>query len=189
MGPLEKLLCLFSLVLFVTLFSSTINVASASAEEANALFTWKATLQSANDSLLTSWVLPPHDSGSTNAIPCYWFGVSCNLDRSVIRLNLTSSSVNGQLKSLIELALYTNSLSDPIPTSLTNLRKLTRLHLYGNDLSSSIPSEMGNLVNLVELYKDGNYLTGPILSTLGNLNNLIVLQLFTIPYPVPFPKR
>ncbi|KAI8016553.1 MDIS1-interacting receptor like kinase 2 [Camellia lanceoleosa] len=94
MGPLEKLFCLFSLVLFVALFSSTINVASASAEEANAILTRKASLQSANDSLLTSWVLPPHDSGSTNASPCNWFGVSFNLDGSVIRLNLTSSSVN-----------------------------------------------------------------------------------------------
>ncbi|KAI8016552.1 MDIS1-interacting receptor like kinase 2 [Camellia lanceoleosa] len=94
MGLLKKQLCLVSLVLFVTLFSSTINVASASVKEANALITWKATLQSTNHSLLTSWVLPPHDNVSTIAGPCSWFGVTCNFDRSVNRLNLTNSSLN-----------------------------------------------------------------------------------------------
>ncbi|XP_028086894.1 MDIS1-interacting receptor like kinase 2-like [Camellia sinensis] len=130
-------------------------------EATNALLTWKTSLQSTNDSLLTSWVLPPHDSGSTNASPCNLFGVSCNLDGSVIKLNLTSSSFFG-----------------PISISLTNLRNLTHLYLYGNDLFGSIPPEMGNLVNLVKLYMDGNNLTGTIPSTLGNLNNLTMLHLF-----------
>ncbi|KAI8015078.1 putative leucine-rich repeat receptor-like protein kinase [Camellia lanceoleosa] len=112
MGPLEKLLCIFSLVLFVTPFSSTIKVASASAEEANALLTWKTSLQSANDSLLTSWVLPPHDNGSTNASPCNWFGVSCNLDGSIIGLNLTSSSVNGTYGYVAPELAYTMKVTE-----------------------------------------------------------------------------
>ncbi|XP_028070763.1 MDIS1-interacting receptor like kinase 2-like, partial [Camellia sinensis] len=190
MGPLEKLFCLFSLVLFVALFSSTINVASASAEEANAILTRKASLQSADDSLLTSWVLPVHDSGSTNASPCNWFGVSFNLDRSVLRLNLTSSSVNVErLNSSNELVLYTNSLLGPIPTSLSNLRNLTRPYLYGNDLYGSIPPEMGNLVNLVKLYTDGNNLTGLIPSTLENLNNLTVLHFFNNSLSGSIPQK
>ncbi|THG12717.1 hypothetical protein TEA_026844 [Camellia sinensis var. sinensis] len=163
MGLLEKQLCLVSLVLFVTLFSSTINVTSASIKEANALITWKATLQSTNHSLLTSWVLPPHDNISTSAAPCSWFGVTCNVDGSVNRLNLTNSSLNVVLDPF--LLLY-----------FREFEKLARLYLYENDLSGPIPPEMRNLVNLVKLYMDTNNFTSPIPSTLGKLNKLTVLH-------------
>ncbi|KAL7262634.1 hypothetical protein ACSBR1_000903 [Camellia fascicularis] len=184
MGPLEKLLYLFSLVLFVTPFSSTIKVASASAEEANALLTWKTSLQSANDSLLTSWVLLPHDSGSTNACPCNWFGVSCNLDGSIIRLNLTSSSVNGiipleigLLTNLETLHLFNNQLNGSIPQEIGQLKSLIELALYSNSLSSPIPTSLTNLRNMTRLYLYGNDLSGSIPPEMGNLVNLVELYM------------
>ncbi|CAL5384126.1 unnamed protein product [Camellia sinensis] len=189
MGPLEKPLCLFSLVLFVTLLSSTINVASASAEEANAFFTCKANLESANDSLLTSWILPPHDSGSTNANPCNWFGVSCNLGGTVIRLNLTNSSLSinkffgvippliGSLSKLIYLDLSTNQFSRNIPPEISLLTNLETLYLFDNQLNGSIPQKIGQLKSLIELALYINSLSGPM-PTLTNLRNLTRLYLY-----------
>ncbi|THG12673.1 hypothetical protein TEA_026800 [Camellia sinensis var. sinensis] len=187
MGPLEKPLCLFSLVLFVTLFSSTINVASASDEEANALLTCKANLQSANDSLLTSWILPPHDSGSTNASPCNWFGVSCNLDGTVIRLNVTNSSVNGMLDNfsfslspnLAYIELSINKFFGVNPPLICSLSKLIYVDLSTNQLSGNIPLEIGLLINLETLHLFDNQLNGSIPQKIDQLKSLIELALYT----------
>ncbi|CAL5386040.1 unnamed protein product [Camellia sinensis] len=195
MGPLENLLCLFSLVLFVTLFSSTINVASASPEEANALLTCKANLQSANDSLLTSWILPPHDSGSTNASPCNWFGVSCNLDGSVIRLNLTNSSVNGTLgnfsfslfPNLAYIELSINKFFGVIPPLIGSLSKLIYLDLSTNQFSGNIPPEIGLLTNLETLRLFNNQLNGSIPQKIGQLKSLIEFVLYTKSLSSPMP--
>ncbi|GMP46003.1 hypothetical protein CsSME_00014324 [Camellia sinensis var. sinensis] len=171
MGLLEKQLCLVSLVLFVTLFSSTINVTSASVKEANALITWKATLQSTNHSLLTSWVLPPHDNISTSAAPCSWFGVTCNVDGSVNRLNLTNSSLNGTLDNFtfslfpnlayIDLSMN-NLFGGNIPLEVGLLTNLDTFHLFGNQLNGSIPQEIGQLKFLTELALKFEKLGSPI---------------------------
>ncbi|CAL5332812.1 unnamed protein product [Camellia sinensis] len=195
MGPLEKLLCFFSLVLFVTPFTSTIKVASASAKEANALLTWKTSLQSANNSLLTSWVLPPRDNGSTNASPCNWFGVSCNLDGSVIRLNLTSSSVNGTLDNfsfslfpnLAYIELSNNKFFGVIPPLIGSLTKLIYLDLSTNQFSGIIPLEIGLLTNLETLHLFHNQLNGSIPQEIGQLKSLIELALYTNSLSGPIP--
>ncbi|XP_044498767.1 MDIS1-interacting receptor like kinase 2-like [Mangifera indica] len=84
----------------------------------------------------------------------------------------------GQLKSLIDLALYSNGLEGSIPASLGNLSNLAWLYLYNNSLSGSIPPEMGNLSGLLELYMDTNSLTGQIPTAFAKLRKLTVLYMF-----------
>ncbi|GMP46266.1 hypothetical protein CsSME_00014488 [Camellia sinensis var. sinensis] len=186
MGRIEKLLCLISLVLFVTLFSSTINVATASVQEANALITWKASLQSPNHSLLTSWVLPPHDNISTSTGPCSWYGVTCNFDGSINTLNLTNSSVNGTLDNfsfssfpnLSYIDLSMNNLFGAIPHRVGYLPKLIYLDLSTNQFSGNIPPKIGLLTNLETLHLFDNQLNGSIPQELGQLKSLTELALF-----------
>ncbi|XP_059649809.1 MDIS1-interacting receptor like kinase 2-like [Cornus florida] len=94
---LEKVSSFVSVLVFTILLSSP-NLASVSVQEAIALLKWKASLQHQNNSLLTSWIFPSNFSSSshpkTSAIPCTWSGISCNIDGSVTRLNLTNSNVN-----------------------------------------------------------------------------------------------
>ncbi|CAL5397136.1 unnamed protein product [Camellia sinensis] len=195
MGLLEKQLCLVSLVLFVTLFSSTIVITSASVKEANALITWKATLQSTNHSLLTSWVLPPHDNISTSATPCRWFGVTCNFDGSVNRLNLTNSSLNGTLDNftfssfpnLAYIDLSMNNLFGVIPPLIGSLSKLIYLDLSTNQFSGNIPPKIGLLTNLDTLYLVENQLNGSIPQEIGQLKSLTELALYTNSLSGPIP--
>ncbi|CAL5384116.1 unnamed protein product [Camellia sinensis] len=195
MGLLEKQLCLVSLVLFVTLFSSTINVTFASVKEANALITWKATLQSTNHSLLTSWVLPPHDNISTSAAPCSWFGVTCSVDGSVDKLNLTNSSLNGTLDNftfssfpnLTYIDLSMNNLFGVIPPLIGSLSKLIYLDLSINQFSENIPPEIGLLTNLDTLHLVENQLNGSIPQEIGQLKSLTELALYTNSLSGPIP--
>ncbi|CAL5421489.1 unnamed protein product [Camellia sinensis] len=195
MGRLEKLLCPVSLVLLVILFSSTIIVATASAQEANALIAWKATLQSPNHSPLTSWVLSPHDNISTSIGPCSWFGITCNFDGSVNTLNLTNSSVNGTLDNfsfssfpnLAYIDLSINNLFGVIPPLIGSLSKLIRLDLSINQFSGNIPPEIGMLTNLDTLYLGENQLNGSIPQEIGQLKSLTKLALYTNNLSGPIP--
>ena len=49
---------------------------------------------------------------------------------------------------VIELDVYRNGLTGPIPPELGNLTLLRVLYLPGNELSGSIPPELGNLTLL-----------------------------------------
>ena len=113
--------------------------------ETNALLIWKANLQNKNQSLLPSWTLLPNNnatnsSNNQNASlnPCSWFGVSCNHAGSVIRLNLTNSSLKGTLHEFSFLSLPNLSFVDPgmnelfntVPIDISYLSKLIYLDLY-----------------------------------------------------------
>ncbi|GFS39051.1 leucine-rich repeat receptor-like protein kinase family protein [Actinidia rufa] len=185
MGPLEKVPCLVSIVLFVLLFSSPKPAsASASSEEANALLKWKASLQSANNSLLTSWTLPPRNgSGSSASVPCHCFSFFSfpNLAYMDFCINQLSGSIPpqiGSLSKLVYLDLSTNQFSGNIPPEIGLLTNLRTLHLHTNQLNGSIPQEISQLKSLSELALCTNRLSGPIPASLGNLINLTSLYLY-----------
>ncbi|KAG5552622.1 hypothetical protein RHGRI_010643 [Rhododendron griersonianum] len=195
MGLLHKQLCLVSLVLFVILFPSPDTV-SASVEEVNALLKWKQTLQSANSSILTTWMLnPKNGSSSTASSPCNWFGVSCNAEGRVTRLNLTDSGVNGTLETfsfssfpnLAYVELSMNQLSGPIPPQISSL-PLVYLDLSFNEISGNIPPEIGLLKNLGTLHFFENQLTGSIPREIGQLKSLSELDLSTNYLSGPIPS-
>ncbi|KAF3963153.1 hypothetical protein CMV_012434 [Castanea mollissima] len=188
----EKVCSHISFVLIVLFVSSSI-VASApkSNEEADALVTWKASLQNEDQSQLSSWTLLPNNAtnSSTNlnssTSPCTWFGISCNPVGSVIKINLTHSSLKGSLhefsfSSFINLEyvdLSKNSLFGTIPPQISNLSNLIYLNLSMNQFSGKITPEIGLLTNLKVLRLGMNKLDGSIPQEIGQLRSLNVLDL------------
>ncbi|KAF3967819.1 hypothetical protein CMV_008221 [Castanea mollissima] len=182
---LDRLVSLVLLVQFVLLCSSY-NVTSESTEEANALLKWKSSLENSTQPELSSWTLLTQNATNPkpSTSPCTWFGISCNPAGSVIRINLTSSGLQGSvppeighLTKLEFLHLVNNQFNGSIPQELGKLKSLTRLALYINALEGPIPASLGNLSNLAILYLFDNQISGSIPPELGNLSNLVVLQM------------
>ncbi|KAI3764671.1 hypothetical protein L2E82_14682 [Cichorium intybus] len=176
-------LLIFSLALLIITLSPIPNFASASLEEANALLKWKASLQIQNNSLVSSW-LPMN---STTPAPCTsWFGVVCNDDGSIHRLNLTSSGLNGTLQefpfsllhNLTHFELSVNTFFGPIPPEIQLLSKLVYLDFSANRFSGVIPPEIGKLAGLKTLHLFENNLTGSIPQEIGQLTSLYELALY-----------
>ncbi|CAI9276208.1 unnamed protein product [Lactuca saligna] len=172
-------LLFFSITLLIITLSPIPNFTSASLEEADALLKWKASLEIPKKSLLSSRI--PILLNSSASVPCtYWFGVVCNADGSIQRLNLTSSGLKvelGNLKSLTDLQLSVNQLNGSIPSSLGHLTSLNFLYLFQNQLFGPIHVELGNLKSLTHLAVSENQLNGSIPSSLGDLTSLNVLYL------------
>ena len=97
--------------------------------------------------------------GSTEPLN-QWEGVTTNDDGRVIRLNLGSNRLEGEL-----------------PAELGNLTVLQTLNLSGNKLAGTIPPELGNLSRLDELRLNDNKLEDPIPSALGEIASLETLYL------------
>ena len=154
------------LVLTTCAVLCTLYVPSCSTNEVDALLKWKATLRSQhNNTLLPSWI-----HGQKQVCPCNWYGVSCNENGSIKRLNLSSSGLNGTLDSLsfrsfpnlVYFELSFNYIYGIIPSDIGHLSKLTDLILFKNQLSGPIPAEIGTLSSLKQLELQYNNLSGPI---------------------------
>ncbi|XP_024521927.1 LRR receptor-like serine/threonine-protein kinase ERL1 [Selaginella moellendorffii] len=83
--------------------------------------------------------------GSKDGI-CSWRGISCNSERQVVSIHLSSVDLDealvgtltprlGQLSYLSELDLSLNKITGQIPTTLGNCSSLTKLNLGGNQLT------------------------------------------------------
>jgi hypothetical protein len=83
----------------------------------------------------------------------------------------------GSLSNLRYLWLYSNNLDGNIPSELGSLSNLWELRLQNNQLEGNIPSQLGSLTNLKRLLLDSNHLTGNIPTELGSLGNLQYLWL------------
>ncbi|XP_027179474.1 MDIS1-interacting receptor like kinase 2-like isoform X2 [Coffea eugenioides] len=160
--------------------------ASAFAEEAAALLKWKASFANQNSSLLISWNIKPTKAKNSSS-PCTWASVSCNIDGSVNRLNLTNSNVSttlydfpfSSLPNLEYVDLSMNELFGSIPAQIGNLSKLIYLDFSINQLSQEIPPEIGLLQNLQVLHLNENQLSGPIPEELSHLVYLTEVDLNT----------
>ena len=113
-----------------------------------------------------------------------WYGVVLNAAGRVIKLNLKSNGLNGeipvelgQLADLRRLSLYGNTLVGQIPPSLGNLSNLEHLDLGKNQLRGQIPPSLGNLSNLQFLYLANNQLRGQIPITFGALSYAITVNI------------
>ncbi|XP_030541450.2 MDIS1-interacting receptor like kinase 2-like [Rhodamnia argentea] len=166
--------------------------AYASTLEAQALLKWKSSLQNQNQSTssLSSWTLPPQNatgSNATAASPCGWYGIACNLARSVIGINLTSSNIRGTLDEfpfsslpyLTYIDMYINELSGGIPPQVGLLTNLTYLDLSFNQLSGQIPRDIGDLTKLEVLHLISNELNGSIPDEIGRLRLMNELALYS----------
>uniref|UniRef100_A0A2N9ENQ0 non-specific serine/threonine protein kinase n=1 Tax=Fagus sylvatica TaxID=28930 RepID=A0A2N9ENQ0_FAGSY len=199
MAVLKEVVFLFSLVVLAMLHSS-LNVASLSEAEIDALLNWKASLQNETQLPLTSWTLLPNNATNssnnqnTSSIPCSWFGISCNQAGSVTRLNLTNSGLKvpiqiSNLSKLIYLDLSSNNLLGEIPPQIGLLTNLEFLRLSENRLNGSIPPEVGRLKSLNLLSLHANDLHGCIPYSVGALSNLIVLHLYNNQLSGTIPKE
>ncbi|KAL3731190.1 hypothetical protein ACJRO7_028116 [Eucalyptus globulus] len=163
-----------------SLASSQSSIAGVTSEtigkETEALLKWKSNLNEESRFILSSW---------NESSLCSWLGIACDLPRSIVSLNLSSSTIRGtlhhlnfsQLPSLITLKLSNNSLYGNIPPSIGNLSKLTYLDLSQNHLSGHIPAQLASLELLQVLDISQNSFTGPVPSHIGSLNNLSGLYL------------
>jgi Leucine Rich Repeat (LRR) protein len=78
---------------------------------------------------------------------CNWHGVQCG-------------SGGGGTVRILDLDLYENNLSGPIPTEIGQLKKLKSLNLGMNHLRGAIPSTLGQMAELESLTLLGNRLSG-----------------------------
>lgn len=110
----------------------------------------------------TNWLTP--------APACTWHGVTVR---------------NNRVK---ELQLFSNHLTDTLPSSLGNLPDLSIIKFYSNQLSGNLPSSLGNLSNLITLDLANNQFRSSIPSSLGNLSNLTILNLYNNQFSDSIPS-
>nr|ABR18304.1 unknown [Picea sitchensis] len=116
---------------------------------------------------------------------CKWYGVYCNSNRMVERLELSHLGLTGNfsvliaLKALTWLDLSLNSFSGRIPSFLGQMQVLQCLDLSANHFSGTIPSEIGNMRSLFYLNLSSNALTGRIPPELSSIKGLKILNLNT----------
>jgi len=127
---------------------------------------------------------------------CGWYGVECNVNGRVERLNLTNNNLMGilpagpwNLSNLMSLHLGYNHLSGSIPAAIGNLSNLHFLTLDVNQLSGSIPPEIGNLTHLENFLLRDNQLNGSIPPELGNLSQLVLLAISNNQLSSPIPAQ
>ncbi|XP_058098449.1 LRR receptor kinase BAK1-like isoform X6 [Magnolia sinica] len=129
--------------------------------EGDALHKLRSSVSDPNNAL-QSW-------DSTLPNPCTWHNITCNVDDSVVRVDLGNAGLSGQLvpelgllEDLQYLELYNNNISGTIPSELGNLTNLVSLDLYLNNFTGSIPDTLGNLKKLRFLDLSGNKLSGEV---------------------------
>ncbi|KAI3887902.1 hypothetical protein MKW92_049012 [Papaver armeniacum] len=151
-------------------------------QEVDALLTWKSSLINQTHSLLFSW---KRNSAASTTSPCMWYGITCNKQGSVVKLNLTTLDLQGTLHSfnfssfsnIISLNFRYNKLFGTIPSQIGNLSKLTYLDLSFNEFSGRIPSEIGFLSSLRYLDLSHNQINGSIPVEIGSSHFLTHLWL------------
>ncbi|KAJ0096581.1 hypothetical protein Patl1_27566 [Pistacia atlantica] len=184
----------------------TLNLASDSSDEANALVKWKDSLRNHDQSLLPSWTLYPVNSTQLSA--CTWAGISCDHAERVESIILSNTSLEGTLDefsfSLFPHLLYLdlsmnqlfeilylsfNDLNGSVPEQVGQLSSLKELVLSHNNLGGLIPSSLGNLSNLARLSLSSNSLSGSIHREIGNSSQLHVLDLSSNHLAGKIPKE
>ena len=113
-----------------------------------------------------------------------WYGVTTDSGGRVVRLELSSNDLSGelpaelgQLSELQWLRMSYNQLSGVIPAELGRLGSLVTLRLTRSQLSGEIPAALGQLANLEGLYLNFNDLSGAIPVELGQLSDLVEMDL------------
>jgi hypothetical protein len=95
----------------------------------------------------------------------------------------------GGLTKLQHLALGSNKLSGPIPTSIGTCAGLVSIDLSDNELTQELPGDLTNLSELTSLDASQNRLTGPIPTNIGRgCCNLARLNLCDNKLRGPVPK-
>jgi len=137
----------------------------------------------------TNWMTPKHE--------CSWYGVMCNVFRTVVELDLGYIELEGLiprelglLGGLRDLDLHGNDLQGIIPHKLLNgIRSTQYLRLQMNGLFGSIHKEITRMSNLKELYLFGNFFAGTIPKQLSELKKLEIVDLYANQLTGTIPKE
>lgn len=121
-----------------------------------------------------------NDGWMTKKHECSWYGVECNMFKTVVNLDLGYIKVDGLvsrelglLTELRDLDLHGNDLQGVIPHKLmAGLKKLEYLRFHMNALYGALHKEITHMANLKELYVFGNYLSGTIPKDLFKMKKL-----------------
>ncbi|CAI7864319.1 unnamed protein product [Closterium sp. NIES-53] len=88
---------------------------------------------------------------------------------SVIQVNLSSTSLSGNLPEALNNFVYISSLDlsnsrfqGPVPSTVGDLINLRKLDLSGNQLSGQLPAQIGNLTAATAIAMERNQLSGTI---------------------------
>ncbi|XP_026458309.1 probable leucine-rich repeat receptor-like serine/threonine-protein kinase At3g14840 isoform X1 [Papaver somniferum] len=92
-----------------------------------------------------------------------------NLDRNY--LNGSIPKVWGSMK-LVNISLFGNRLSGPIPEEIGNITTLKNLALEINQLSGHLPQKLGDIVGINRIVLSSNNFTGEVPPTFYKLTNL-----------------
>ncbi|MQM18210.1 hypothetical protein Taro_051198 [Colocasia esculenta] len=138
---------------------------------------------------LRDWSYRSVDSGEPDATPppwCSWSGVTCDASTGeVTALDLSRRNLSGSLpseirllsRSLVRLNLSSNSLEGPLPTALFDLRNLEALDISHNDINSTFPQGISRLRYLAVFDAYSNSFTGPVPLGVTRLRRLQHLNL------------
>eukprot|EP00253_Pinus_taeda_P014838 PITA_14838 len=123
-------------------------------------------------------------SDSVNDDHCNWTGIICDINKSVVSLDLENLNITGtippsigQLSNLRDLNLYLNYFGGDFPSALLNCTRLRSLNLSQNVFSGLLPNEIYKLEELVKLDLSSNDFSGDIPAGFGRLPKLEVLFL------------
>ncbi|RID62773.1 hypothetical protein BRARA_E01821 [Brassica rapa] len=194
MGFVEKNAYDLHFIFIITIILGSSIAVSATISEANALLKWKSTFTNqTSSSKLSSWVI---NTNINTSFCTRWYGVSCDQLGSIIRLNLTDTSIEGtfqdfpfsSLPNLAYVDLSMNRFSGTIPPQFGNLTKLIYFDLSINQLTGEIPPELGKLRNLETLHLVENQLNGSIPSEIGLLTSVREIALYDNILSGPIPS-
>ncbi|KAF8035276.1 hypothetical protein BT93_C1333 [Corymbia citriodora subsp. variegata] len=99
------------------------------------------------------------------------------------RCDVTRNYLNGTIPKewgstkLVNISLFGNRLTGPIPKELGNISTLWKLVVEINQLSGAVPLELGNLSQLHQLHLTSNNFTGELPKTFAKLAALQELRL------------
>ncbi|XP_054813135.1 probable LRR receptor-like serine/threonine-protein kinase At3g47570 isoform X5 [Prosopis cineraria] len=102
-----------------------------------------------------------------------------NFSHSLQKMDMHSCKINGNIPSeignltnLIRLSLGENSLTGPLPRTISNLKALQFLNFEGNQLQGLIVDEICEIKRLVYLYLSLNKFSGAMPTCIGNMTSL-----------------
>ena len=115
---------------------------------------------------------------------CSWFGVQCDGESNVTRLDLHQNNLVGSIPTAIGslttleyLDFGGNQISGTVPDSIAQLTNLDGIYLWGNQFSGSLPSFFGGMTQLSHFSLGANQFSGEIPESYGNLVNMLDLDL------------
>jgi RHS repeat-associated protein len=183
----------YFITLIILLFTSTLSTAEAINSDLETSFNcpnvidYDALIALYNSTNGSSWINNTgwiDGAAGIDCDVCNWYGVACDFNGRVTKLNLPNNGLTGniptEIGSILELEtinLSGNSLFGNVPPEISTLIKLRIFNLSNNTLSGQIPVEVGLLTELYRLRLGNNNLTGAIPTELGACTKIVNLDL------------